>query len=1079
MHKHAVLPVVLAASMMLSSVPAVSAYADTLPGGGYSDVDERAWYHDVVLEATEAGIMSGYGGTTEFGPTRQLLRAEMACILTNADGANPSGYKDATGLPDVSEPTWYTGAVNYAYQNGYIKGYDLPGQDLFGPLDGVTREQAIVMLYRWAEAKGADTKLYNNLGESYPDWDEVSDWAKDAIEWALERNIMDGAALSIGDYLEPGRILQRAEAAKVMLGTMDVRDNGKNNIDTNGDGKPDLNIDTDGDGVPDVNIDSNGDGIPDLNVDEDGDGIPDFNEDENEDGNPDDDGSGLGDVTDVSPAIAMPNTAWVGAVVNISSNFESQGLTHVKWMILQNGVDVTYRLGADLNGADGGTVRFDEDGMFTVVAEGTDKDGNKVRTEKTIMLKYLDGVGPVVTNSGYVDMPVSVKSDVVGTGIRNVEWSIKSNGQVLTNWAASGITGSLSGFNGGSVTFANPGYYTIIATSYFEDGRVTSSESTVQIRNPLYLDIDITNADAISGGYNAELDFTNQLDPMVVSTGSWNAVALNVTEGEFYEAPSYMAYRVISWNLMKKDSSGEYTSVSNDAANANLTNDGGELLVSRPGEYKLQAILEDENGVIFDGMSNAFEVKFGLSVNGADGNITRITKNLGESFNISVEPGLFSTPNVTWDIYKKGSTAKLDWEECVNGTLDTSGGTISINDTAGIGTYVIRATSYDDEGRVVYNEIEIDIVNYAPTIVDESRVTLSISTAFDDIENPFTDEATAKGTVNIDSKAFTDTFSGDVLTLGYEYKIDASGQIKPLTGRTSDIRLPNGEHTLYVRAVDQWGAESPWVEVDATIAPVLDAGEVTVDIAGTYVNSHVQVISDLPYFAACVDYNDPERATGHGVSGVVQPSQKASMSQTRDWKQGMNFMVVQVVDAMGNKDYSTLDFAVGSDGMQYAEPIIHDYDDYSTATITTEVMGPGLVIDQFSVDFNKVLLHGGSDSVTVYGRNPSGTWEKVLVGNTANGASISYDGSSSNYKMNYITDAVTEIPATEFASRNYSQLKFEYRLECLDIDHTACIRDMVDVGNYSYDLNFVFDTDDYTVEKQLAQMFGWVVPPSN
>ena len=44
------------------------------------------------------------------------------------------------------------------------------------------------------------------------------------------------------------------------------------NIDTDGDGKPNLNVDIDGDGKPDLNIDIDGDGIADINLDKDGDG---------------------------------------------------------------------------------------------------------------------------------------------------------------------------------------------------------------------------------------------------------------------------------------------------------------------------------------------------------------------------------------------------------------------------------------------------------------------------------------------------------------------------------------------------------------------------------------------------------------------------------------------------------------------------------------------------------------------------------------------------------------------------------------------------------------------------------------
>ena len=49
------------------------------------------------------------------------------------------------------------------------------------------------------------------------------------------------------------------------------------NIDLDGDGEPDINKDIDGDWIPDIDIDSTGDGKPDTNVDEDGDGIPDTN----------------------------------------------------------------------------------------------------------------------------------------------------------------------------------------------------------------------------------------------------------------------------------------------------------------------------------------------------------------------------------------------------------------------------------------------------------------------------------------------------------------------------------------------------------------------------------------------------------------------------------------------------------------------------------------------------------------------------------------------------------------------------------------------------------------------------------
>lgn len=73
----------------------------------------------------------------------------------------------------------------------------------------------------------------------------------------------------------------------VTTDTVDYETSNPNiNIDTNGDGKPDINIDTDGDGLPDINIDTNGDNIPDINIDVNDDGHPDINVDTDQDGKP-------------------------------------------------------------------------------------------------------------------------------------------------------------------------------------------------------------------------------------------------------------------------------------------------------------------------------------------------------------------------------------------------------------------------------------------------------------------------------------------------------------------------------------------------------------------------------------------------------------------------------------------------------------------------------------------------------------------------------------------------------------------------------------------------------------------------
>ncbi len=70
------------------------------------------------------------------------------------------------------------------------------------------------------------------------------------------------------------------------------------NIDTDGDGYPDINLDLDDDGIPDLNVDIDGDYIPDMNIDSTGDGEPDINVDTDGDGKPD---ANLKEITEWKP----------------------------------------------------------------------------------------------------------------------------------------------------------------------------------------------------------------------------------------------------------------------------------------------------------------------------------------------------------------------------------------------------------------------------------------------------------------------------------------------------------------------------------------------------------------------------------------------------------------------------------------------------------------------------------------------------------------------------------------------------------------------------------------------------------
>lgn len=80
------------------------------------------------------------------------------------------------------------------------------------PDDNMSREQLIVFLYRFAKSLGVSTKVNGTLS-SFNDADEVSSWARKAMEWAVGTGIIIKKENAI---LDPGGNVTRAEVAAML-----------------------------------------------------------------------------------------------------------------------------------------------------------------------------------------------------------------------------------------------------------------------------------------------------------------------------------------------------------------------------------------------------------------------------------------------------------------------------------------------------------------------------------------------------------------------------------------------------------------------------------------------------------------------------------------------------------------------------------------------------------------------------------------------------------------------------------------------------------------------------------------------
>lgn len=174
----------------------------------YEDVKDTDWFYEEVSHMYEKGLMTGVDEVT-FAPGQNLTRDQFAVILWRAEGSPEMEYTEK--FADVAEGQWYTDAVLWASEQGIVNGYADTG--LFGPADPISREQAAVMLYRYAKSKGYDVSEKADL-DSYEDAVDIQEYAKEAMEWAAGAGIIKGKDGQ--NILNPQGNTNRAETAAVI-----------------------------------------------------------------------------------------------------------------------------------------------------------------------------------------------------------------------------------------------------------------------------------------------------------------------------------------------------------------------------------------------------------------------------------------------------------------------------------------------------------------------------------------------------------------------------------------------------------------------------------------------------------------------------------------------------------------------------------------------------------------------------------------------------------------------------------------------------------------------------------------------
>ena len=183
----------------------------------------KDWFYEKVYEIADtknakgSALMSGYkNGTHTFGPADPLTRQDFAVILYRL-AEEPAVSAGGNPFPDADKNGYYYDSILWAKTKNVIKGYDSGN---FGVGDNITREQVATILYRYAkDYLKIDTEPAKKEGsgklKNFKDSAAVSNFAKDALAWAVGAGVITGKA--------DGRIDPQGNAARAEIGTMVLR----------------------------------------------------------------------------------------------------------------------------------------------------------------------------------------------------------------------------------------------------------------------------------------------------------------------------------------------------------------------------------------------------------------------------------------------------------------------------------------------------------------------------------------------------------------------------------------------------------------------------------------------------------------------------------------------------------------------------------------------------------------------------------------------------------------------------------------------------------------------------------------
>ncbi|MDR0812809.1 MAG: S-layer homology domain-containing protein [Oscillospiraceae bacterium] len=159
----------------------------------FIDVAEDDWFYKAVEYASKNKLMSGVGDS-RFDPNGQLTRGMVVTILARSAGAQIMGGE-----------YWWSLAREWGMANGVTDGTNMES--------AITREQFVMMIFKYAQLSGIDTSARADIS-AFTDSGDVSFWAVDAVKWAVSSGLIKGKTAT---EIKPTDGATRAEAATILM----------------------------------------------------------------------------------------------------------------------------------------------------------------------------------------------------------------------------------------------------------------------------------------------------------------------------------------------------------------------------------------------------------------------------------------------------------------------------------------------------------------------------------------------------------------------------------------------------------------------------------------------------------------------------------------------------------------------------------------------------------------------------------------------------------------------------------------------------------------------------------------------